>query len=268
MPSRYPNRPFRIDPRTSVCDRLRILEALAAEGTQDPLVRQMAWRIEARARVAGPQLPVRRGDWWKRVLALEALAAVQSLPFRPDPGRLEWFQPAGYTARFGGDCEDLVVLFVSLCRLLGLRAQVEWINQPGKPLNHVTSRVFLEGGWWWAESSIRGAMLGESPYEAAERLGNFAPLGETAPAGQVVITGGWYGYPWQWWGWNSLWQDYPYWWFQRYYPWLWNFPVYQYPWRRRRPAPGPSNPVPQPPSSGPAPGPSPVPQPPSGWVMR
>jgi transglutaminase-like putative cysteine protease len=155
--SRYPSGPFFIHAETSVCDRVRILTELAEEGARDSRV--VAFAREAASGSSGAQA------------AANVLARVQALPYVDEPPGEEWFQPAAYTLAHGGDCDDLVVLFVAAMRVLSVPATVYWITQTGQRLNHVTAQVYLSGRWLWAETTIPGARLGESPYEAARRLG-------------------------------------------------------------------------------------------------
>ncbi len=155
------------------------------------------------------QAVVKSPSWFPRLLALEALRSVQSLPYVHDPKDEEWFQSADYTARNGGDCKDSTVLLVAIDRLLGLKAEAVWITQTGQMINHVTGRVMLDGQWFWEDGSIRGAMLGESAYEAEPRLGAQDVTGravpdsaEPKPAGIIAKVN---GYPFAWDGWKTLW---------------------------------------------------------------
>lgn len=99
------------------------------------------------------------------------MAYVQGRGYRSDPRGQEWFQHPVYTLFYGGDCEDLAGLFMALGKAVGLETDVVWINQPGKPLNHVSAKVRVGDEWLWAEASVKGALLGEHPYAAIARLG-------------------------------------------------------------------------------------------------
>jgi transglutaminase-like putative cysteine protease len=80
-----------------------------------------------------------------RTLAQVLLEAQNALiAYLPDQDGQEVFQGArfSYFARTG-DCEDKSVFFASVARLLGLEADVVWIDQPGAANNHVTARVCL-----------------------------------------------------------------------------------------------------------------------------
>jgi transglutaminase-like putative cysteine protease len=143
---------------TPPSSRVALLDSLAEDAMQRPLVRQFAALLPH----DGPE----------RSRAKRALELVHKLPYRPDPQGLEIFQSAEETIARGGDCEDLATLFVALARLVGLRAKIVWLNQQihGAALNHVFARVLVDGGWLDAEASIAGARLGETPSDAARRL--------------------------------------------------------------------------------------------------
>ena len=168
MASRFPNRPFRVSLFTTACERVRTLESLCDEGMNLPEVVRMARDI----REAAHEETAISGDFdalpW--FLASACLAAVHAYPYVSHPDGVEQFQPVAWTLRHGGNCEDLSCLYAVLARRAGLPCRLVWINQPGARLNHVIPQVHLYGDWYWAESSIAGAMLGEDPYDAATRL--------------------------------------------------------------------------------------------------
>lgn len=251
MPSNFPDEPFHIPDVTPIAARVATLDELATEGIRDPDVGSLAGQVASRAAALATTVPAsaRRGAWMDRLLALEALRAIQSLPYKPDPAGEEWFQSARYTLRNGGDCEDLAVALVALMRSLGLQAAAVWITQPGQALNHVTAKVLLDGRWLWADPSVRSAMVGESPYDALQRTGAWHIVGgrpanlPATPAGAPKGGGGgggwhggggggWHGggfrggvrgfgvYPFGWSGWSSLWPGWPAWWWCNYYPYL------------------------------------------------
>lgn len=261
----FPVTPWRVPDETPVCDRVKLLNDLATDGEQYPAVRALAdWVYRravyqcqkfAEAARQNQQMAaaMRNQDWFARMLALEALRTVQSLPYVHDPVNEEWLQTANFTLTgnggkpHGGDCKDLSVLLVAIERILGLRAEPYWITQNGQSINHVTARVWLDGRWFWQDGSIRGAMLGESPYEAEERLqtgvtGGLQSLQAVKPAGKGGGGGGGHGGGghfgglggfggfgggrrfagnlFNWWGWNGLWSGWPDWWWCAYYPYL------------------------------------------------
>jgi hypothetical protein len=198
----------------------------------------MATLVQQRANALAPTVPAsaRQGQWYQRLLALEALRLVQSLPYVHDPVGEEWLQSAWWTAEHGGDCKDLTVLLSSILGLLGVYAQPDWITQTGQMINHVTGQIWLDGQWVWADGSVRGAMLGESPYEALirQQATNITPAAQATLGGKSVRTGGGEGRkrapvarvqlrlhaPFSWHGWDGFWSGWPAWWWSTYYPYL------------------------------------------------
>ena len=227
-----PGVPFRVPDETSVCDRLALMEQLVNDSAQQPSVKQLAASVAARATALASQLPAsaRRPGWQNKLIALEALRAVQSLPYVPGPDGQEWMQRGDYTIAHGGECKAATILLVAICRMLGVPAEILWVTQTGKPINHVTAIITLDGKSYWADGSIRGQMLGESPWAAVERLDAWhvvdrkRPSG-TAPAGKVGgHPGGWHGhpvghFPFRF-GWTTLWGGWPPEWWCRQYPYL------------------------------------------------
>ncbi len=176
-PSPYASPPaFRVPDAVPACARWRTLEDLADEGAVTPVIRAAAVRIRAQARALAPG-----GDpaWLEAALAL---AETQALPYVAPPDGQQWFQPVTQTEATGGDCGNLAANLVARLRALGLTAQVIWITQTGQRVNHVTVAVWLGGEWRWAEPSIKGAALGESPYDAVRRVGQHHVLGAARAA--------------------------------------------------------------------------------------
>lgn len=90
-----------------------------------------------------------------------------AITFLPEP--VELFRPAGTTFELGtGDCDCSARALLALYRAAGLQAGLATL---GDPPTHVAPVVKLGGAWTWAETSLRGAMLGEHPIAAARRLG-------------------------------------------------------------------------------------------------
>lgn len=170
--------PFCVRDTTSVCERLDLLDRLADEGAQDPVVADLAMRVGAKVGRADP-----------RALAAEALVAVQTHPYVPNPPGQDCYQPARWTHLHGGECKALTVLYVALCRKLGVEAEPVWVNQEGAPLNHVVAMVRAAGQSYWADPSLKGAYFGESPYEAVPRLDAWHVIGARPAGGAFVFQG-------------------------------------------------------------------------------
>ncbi len=214
---------WRVSDETPVCDRVAIMEQLALESAQLPSVKALAASVLERAKALAPFSPVKTGDWQQRILATEALRAVQSVQYVSAPEGEEWMQRGDYTLQNGGECKALSVLLCAICRILGVKSEILWITQTGRPINHVAARIFLDGEWFWADGSVRGAMLGESPYDAIKRLDAWHVVGgKTTPAGSPVLPAALPNvyYPFAWAGWRSLWRGWDPWWWNRHYPYL------------------------------------------------
>lgn len=135
----------------------RALGALAAHDAHDPQIR----RIAAIACDAIPQ-PRRRAE----VL----LHFVQAhIAFAREP--VETFQSAAVTLqRRAGDCDDSARLLYALARAAGIPARLAFLAAEGQPV-HVFAELWTGRCYEPAETTIRGARLGEDPRAAAHRLG-------------------------------------------------------------------------------------------------
>jgi len=165
------NAPERVPDALDTPGRLALLEETIAE----------AWLWRSFRLAATDCLRLAELDRSSRSLAERcaraALAFVQRLPYRHDPPGVDTYQGVAWTLAHGGDCEDLSALFVALLRALAghyrlaLAARVRWLARPGAQEDHITSEARCDGGAWrWAECSVRGALLGEYPPDAAARL--------------------------------------------------------------------------------------------------
>ena len=141
--------------------RIRWLAERAAEDARSPLVRQLARALGRSAT--------------RRELARCALVAVQRhTRFVRDPDearRGDTFKRAARLLRDGvGDCDDSAPFLAALYTVLGFHARlVGWSVSAPFP-EHVGVQVLVDGRWLDAEPTIPGALLGESPYAAADRL--------------------------------------------------------------------------------------------------
>jgi len=109
----------------------------------------------------------------------------ERVDFLPEP--VELFRPADRILEDGiGDCDCSARAYLALARAAGLEAGLATL---GDPPTHVAPVVHLgeRAGWAWAETSVRGAELGEHPIAAARRLGirvrpELAAMGGVLPA--------------------------------------------------------------------------------------
>lgn len=183
MATSFPPGPFCIPDITPVCDRVAMMKAMAAQGINSP-------SVQATAKfVAGRVAQMASYGNLQFLLAQEALRVVQGLPYVPEKSGQDCYQTVEYTATYGGECKALTIYYVAVCRALGVDAEPVWITQSGQLINHVAAQVNIVGrAPMWADPSMRGARLGESPYEAIARLGIrrndvIAAGGALAPSG-------------------------------------------------------------------------------------
>ncbi len=180
--SRFPECPWRLPENTGVKPRLAIGVQIAIEAVGSPSVRAFAFGIRDACRGCTPAQ-----------LAERILATVQNVGYAADfPG--DWMQPVEYTLEHGGDCEDLTNLMLAVCWILGIHAHNIWLDQPDEPLNHITGALGLPSEyrpsfagavpikaapvvpgvtWWWADTTVTGARLGEWVYDANDRLNGY-----------------------------------------------------------------------------------------------
>ena len=174
-----------IAPTTTPQARVKILMQLSQEGAADARVQTVVAGLVAMLaeRLARNPTPAELAQWFADSVHL-------LMDYTPDPPGEEVFQTVVWSlggecgrdespitgARKGcGDCEDLASLLVAFCMVVGIRARVVWMEQPGSPLNHVSAQVWLDpnavDGWLWLDATLPGALLGENPYAALTRLG-------------------------------------------------------------------------------------------------
>jgi transglutaminase-like putative cysteine protease len=90
------------------------------------------------------------------------------------PERRERFQNPWLTVQSGGDCDDHAILTGTLVGLFGLPARAEPIYDKDNAIVHTAERIYVGGGWRWAETTI-AAHWDENPRDAAIRLGVARP---------------------------------------------------------------------------------------------
>ncbi len=208
MPS-FPDGPFCVPDTTPVCARVSMMNEMARTSVHDPSVHAFSQRVLARAREVyadAPAVP----DAWERVLALEVMRAVQALGYVDRQGERDCYQLPSFTIAHSGECKALSTLFVAVATGVGLESEVVWIDQEGAPKNHVVSRVRAGGEWMWADCSIATARLGDSPYDALERGGDWSVVGGVNPAGSVRLS--------DMRDWDTLWRGWPEEWWRKHYP--------------------------------------------------
>lgn len=208
--------PFIVPPETTLAQKQAWLDQIVAEAASDPVMREAARRVLAEAARMAPHTPSYDGDWRQRIIALEILRLVHTVPYVSGPEGRDEFAPASYTLEHGGDCDRLNTLVAALCCLCGLVSVVDWIEQPGLPLDHVATEVVLDDSWQWMEGSVAGAVVGEDPWHAVKRQNAWHVVGkgpQGAPDGVGARAFSWYG-------WDGFWRGWPVSWFQTHYPYL------------------------------------------------
>lgn len=207
--------PFIVPREWDVERRLVALNQIVADCASDPVMKVAAARVMAEAHRMALVTPNYDGDWFGRLVALEILRLVHRVPYVAGPEGDDEFAPASYTLTHGGDCDRLNTLVAGLCCLCGLVGWVDWVEQPGQQLDHVPAEVVLDDARFWMEGSVRGAVVGESPWHAVERQGAWHVVGR-GPEGRPD------GHPatFEWDGWRELWRGWPVAWFREHYPYL------------------------------------------------
>lgn len=162
---------------TPVCTRIDFMQDLAVFGSVSPIIDALARAVLNRVHPIAARTARREGEWYQWLIAEEALKEAHKLPYVSDPPTEDCYRNVEMTAQQGGECKALNVFLVALLLRLGVRAEVVWIDQKDRPLNHVTSLVWLDEQPLWADASIAGARLGESPYEALPRTGAWHVVG-------------------------------------------------------------------------------------------
>lgn len=162
-------------------EREDLLDALANEGARSVIVRRMAVWLCTRAAVRLGRQPTQRETGQALLDGLSDLTEYTHDPdnqeeynraetsLLPAPGASR--SPITGTGKGRGDCEDMVVLYVAMARSVGMGAHVIWVSQPDQPSSHVAASLVVDGIPEWVETTIPGALIGEAPYVAAERLG-------------------------------------------------------------------------------------------------
>lgn len=159
---------FVIDDRTSECDRLALIEEIARKGQPD-------------AAQFFPDTSLLSDEEAAAVI----LFCVQQLPFLENPTDRDIYREVSRTIKEGADCKGKTALILAGLWNRGIRGQALWVNQNGFDINHVLGATSFDppsvpdrdAEWKYMEGSIRGARLGESPYQAAVRIGDRRAIG-------------------------------------------------------------------------------------------
>lgn len=145
--------------------KTRTMRQYAISGATDPTIRLVSVRLVQSAR---------RGDDVERLRRLHAWVR-SAVDYHREP--IEMFHPAGHVARYGGDCDDLVILLGALAWSLKYPFRIEPIGNPDGPRHYSIRLGYPESEtpdgtadtrWLWAEASVQ-ARFGESPFSAELR---------------------------------------------------------------------------------------------------
>ncbi len=129
-----------------------LLARKAARAALDPWVKRLAFELV--------------GDAQGLDAAARLLSAVQGrVRFEPERGEV-FRSPRATWERGAGDCDDSATLLAALASAAGLPAELVPMGAGGAP-THVVARILGQ----WAETTLRGARLGEHPGAALSRLG-------------------------------------------------------------------------------------------------
>lgn len=165
-------------------ERVRMLDLLSDAGARDPRVQSLARYVAACA--AGdncsPQQTVQRlMDSIEPLISYEDgpdFEMFQTVPFTLFCGEGKGISPITGHVKGAGRCSHRTAVFVAFCKVLGINAKAKWFQQDWANRNHVAAWVCDGGkarahfgGCFSAEVTIPGAVFGEDPYQALDRLG-------------------------------------------------------------------------------------------------
>lgn len=173
-----------VPPTTPPADRETMLYARSLSASRNPSVRLLASGLRKR-------LADRLG---RAPSHLELVQAVtddthQLVVYLPDPAGVEVFNSVEWTLGSGlgrtvssltgapmgaGDCEDFAAAASGLGIAVGLDMRPKWWNQPGQVQNHVASEWRDAGAIISVETTVPGAIVGETPQQAVDRIGPLA----------------------------------------------------------------------------------------------
>lgn len=146
--------------------RLDALLWAAESGARDPAVRAVVGVVLSTLRSDLGREPSPRETAQRLLDSLGEIVAYDPDPTGGEAVRL----PTLVLGSRKGDAEELAVVFVAMCRCANVEAALAWLDQPQHAVNHVFARVKVGDRWLDAETTLRGARVGEAPYEAMRRL--------------------------------------------------------------------------------------------------
>ncbi len=178
---RFPDR-YIVPPTTPPDDRETMLYARALSAARNPAVQRLGAGLRGRLakRLGRPPLP------------LELVQGItddmhQLVIYVPDPPGVEVFSAVEWTlgnalgrdtspltgALMGaGDCEDIAASTSSVGISQGLDMRPKWWwNQPGELQNHVLASWRDAGRIISVETTVPGAIVGETPQQTVDRIG-------------------------------------------------------------------------------------------------
>lgn len=158
--------PWTVPPNVTPRERFAAIVALATREARTPFVLDLAARIAAavdRGRGEGPARDFDR--------AAAALAVVQNAPTIPDPAGVDLYKPVAAALTEGEDCDGKALALCALLLALGVRPELMLLPQDDCPEDHLYVAAWIGGERLDMEPTINGARLGESPRDAAMRLG-------------------------------------------------------------------------------------------------
>lgn len=173
---------------TSPEDRLRILNATAKRAAKHFVFVKFAKLIQQEVKNNFKESLFHPTLLW-RVQAQFALNLVHRLRYIPDKEYREIFKGPLRSIREGDDCDGLSVVLSATLWALNIVNTIVWIPFPEAQYNHVSVLITMYGREWWAESTIKSASIGDSPWDLIDRgetIGGVAPAGCIGSAGCIL----------------------------------------------------------------------------------
>ncbi len=169
-----------IDQRTPIPPRLEFYDHIARTAAHgSPVVANVAQFI--RDQVAARSYGLTAAQLARREAVAILLWCQNNIDYVPDPAGPDIVHDVSWTLVNGGDCEDIAICVVAIAMSMGFYATVRWLTKerPSDPQSHVSSMIWVNENWEWAEATVR-ADFGEEPFSAAHRLNAVARVGAGA----------------------------------------------------------------------------------------